>query len=73
MKNYYEKEYNDKLNTYPETFKITIAEFKKWLENNKDSYFMNAVKTEENIHYLASDYAIPVAMVKYFKNADALN
>ena len=64
-----EKEYLHEMETDKEAYKISIADFTDWLEDNHlEDKFLKAIKTE-SIWFVASDYSIPVIMVKYFQRA----
>lgn len=62
--------YEREINTVDE-YRITIAEFTGWLNDNKMTQrfteTIKAIKTEEDGYTVAVDYSIPMIMVKYFQ------
>jgi len=64
-----EKEYLQEMEADKEAYKISITDFQTWLEDMKlEDKFHKAIKTE-SVWFVASDYSIPVIMVKYFQRA----
>ena len=62
-----EKEYLQNMELDKEAYKISIAEFKKWLKDfNLTDKFYRMLATE-SVWFIATDFSIPVVMVKYFK------
>lgn len=62
-----EREYVQEMEMNKEFYKISIAEFKQWLEDfGTTEKFHKALETE-SVWFVATDYSIPVIMVKYFK------
>lgn len=66
----YEKDYNEVIGTCDEGYKLTIEDFKEWLEEDtRMDIFKKDLKTieeEKDLYMVAFDYSIPVIMVKWF-------
>ena len=62
-----ERDYVQEMEMNKEAYRISIAEFKQWLEDfGAVEKFHKALATE-SVWFVAIDYSIPVIMVKHFK------
>ena len=62
-----EKEYLQNMELDKEAYRIGVTEFKQWLKdfNLTDKFYR--MLTTESVWFIATDFSIPVIMVKYFK------
>lgn len=64
--------YNKEISEQNSYYKVTIKEFINWLkENNEFEWFKIRILNNENFYNIATNYSIPVIMIKYlgFKKA----
>ena len=69
----YEMQYQEELSDNSRGYHVSIEDFTNFLKkNNEMASFQKALeeisKNQATLEYVAVDYEIPVAMVKYFLN-----
>lgn len=64
----YERQYMEEVGTVNE-YRVSLDGFRKWLSvGYRCSYFKDDLRQAKgDLFYIATDYSIPVVMVKFFK------